>query len=63
MKIYSLVIFDQDVYTTPTDYLGSYSNLENAIGAYKDYLKDFYETKEDLAKAIKLLKTQFKIAS
>lgn len=55
MKIYSLVIFDQDVYTAPTDYLGSYSNLENAIEAYKAYLKDFYETKEELTKAIKLI--------
>lgn len=52
MKIYSLLVFNQEIWDQQTDLVGTYSNLAKAIDAYKRFivsqvdkakLTEFYE--------------------
>lgn len=52
MKIYSLLVYNQEIWDQQTDLVGTYSNLAKAIDAYKRFivsqvdkakLTEFYE--------------------
>lgn len=59
MKLYNLIIFNQDVWNAPTDYLGSFTTPEEAIHAYKQFIKKECQTKEGLIQTYELVQKEY----
>lgn len=60
MNFYNLIIFNQDVWNAPTDYLGSFITPEEAINAYKQFIKKECQTKEGLIQTYELMQQEYK---
>lgn len=59
MKLYNLIIFNQDVWNAPTDYLGSFTTPKEAINAYKQFIKKECQTKEGLIQTYELVQKEY----
>ena len=60
MNLYNLIIFNQDVWNAPTDYLGSFITPEEAINAYKQFIKKECQSKEGLIQTYELMQQEYK---
>lgn len=59
MKLYNLIIFNQDVWNAPTEYLGSFTTPKEAINAYKQFIKKECQTKEGLIQTYELVQKEY----
>lgn len=60
MKLFNLIIFDQNVWNATTDYLGSFTTKEQAFTAYKKFIKKECQNKEGLVQTYDLMMDEFK---
>lgn len=60
MKLFNLIIFDQNVWNATTDYLGSFTTKEQAFTAYKKFIKKECQNKEGLVQTYDLMMDEFR---